>query len=408
MRADLPLSDVGLVRLNGAESWPRLWTSRLPKPDFPHRRMYCDTMSPSDHSFVDYVKISVKAGDGGNGCLSFRKEKHTPRGGPDGGDGGKGGDVWLETEPTLATLLDIRYHPHVVADRGQHGKGKNMSGRGGEDRIILVPLGTLVSDDEGPLADLTHPGQRFLAAAGGKGGLGNQHFATPTNQAPRKHTPGVEGEERRLVLELKLIADVGLVGLPNAGKSTMLKALTHATPRIASYPFTTLHPNLGIMELDGDRRVAIADIPGLIEGASRGVGLGDRFLRHVERTAVIVHLIAPDPVVFSGDSVDADAAEVGAGSAIDAYHLIRQELGMYSFKILEKPEIVALTKIDLLPAAAIDIFLELLWAEGIEAIPVSAQTGAGMDDLKAAVARSLDEIHALESASAIQSEEPAE
>ncbi len=342
-----------------------------------------------ESSFVDFVRVTAHGGDGGNGCLSFRREKGIPFGGPDGGDGGKGGDVWLATDPKVVTLLDLKFHPHVVGGRGQHGKGKNMSGRAGEDRVIHVPLGTVVSDEEGPLTDLTRPGQRYLAAAGGIGGAGNQHYATPTQQAPRKVKEGEAGEQRHLILELKLIADAGLIGLPNAGKSTLLKALTHATPRIAPYPFTTIHPNLGMMEIGDDRSIALADIPGLIEGASKGVGLGDRFLRHIERTTLLVHLIAPDPSIFVEESLDAESAEIGARMALDAYQLVRQELSAYSETITRKPEIVVLSKIDLLSPTAREIFERTFRDEKIETIAISAQTGEGLEDLRRAIADAL-------------------
>lgn len=347
-------------------------------------------MRPSDSAFVDYALITVKGGDGGHGCVSFRREKHTPRGGPDGGDGGKGGDVWIEADPNLTTLIDIKFRPHVRAERGQHGKGKNMSGRAGEDRVILVPLGTTVSDDEGPVADLTRPGQRYLAAAGGHGGRGNQHYATPTNQAPRKATDGEEVEQRRLILELKLIADVGLVGLPNAGKSTLLKSLTHATPLIAPYPFTTLHPNLGMMEIEGYRSITVADIPGLIEGASRGVGLGDRFLRHIERTQVIVHLVAPDPASIAEISADPETAEIAAKFAMDAYTLVRQELLAYSRAMTRKPEIIVLSKIDMIPDSVRETYIAAFKTEKPEAIAISAESGVGIEDLIEAIKLKLE------------------
>ena len=246
--------------------------------------------------FVDRVEIFVKAGDGGRGMASFRREKYVPKGGPDGGDGGNGGSVVFFADPNKNTLLDFAGKHHWRAERGQAGMGKKMFGKAGEDLVIPVPPGTVVFDTDKELliADLDAPGKRVIIAKGGKGGRGNWHFKSSTNQAPRKVKDGKPGERRRLVLELKMIADAGFVGLPNAGKSTLLRALTRATPKVASYPFTTLHPNLGILELDDFRRITLADIPGLIEGASRGVGLGDRFLRHIERTALLVHLVAPD------------------------------------------------------------------------------------------------------------------
>ncbi len=346
-------------------------------------------MSPSASAFVDYVRIRVKGGDGGHGCVSFRREKFAPRGGPDGGDGGQGGDVWLEAVPGLATLIDVKYRPYIRAGRGGHGRGKNMSGRNGRDVTIALPLGTTVSDDEGPLVDLTRPGQRFLAAAGGRGGRGNQHFATPTRQSPRHRTPGEPGQERALILELKLLADVGIIGLPNAGKSTLLKALTAATPRIAPYPFTTLHPNLGVMALDGLATVTLADIPGLIEGASRGVGLGDRFLRHVERTRLLVHLIAPEPEALAAAGLDEAGGREAGRSAQAAYRLIRRELAQYSERLLAKPEIVTLNKVDLLPVPFRRALLETLADGGIEALPISALNAEGLEELRRRMAEAL-------------------
>lgn len=358
-------------------------------------------MCPSGTGFVDYVRVAVKAGDGGNGCSSFRREKYVPHGGPDGGDGGEGGSVIFEADPKLTTLIDVKYRRHIRAKRGGHGKGKNMNGRSGEDRIVLIPQGTVIADEDGPLADLKLPGQRFLAAAGGRGGAGNQHYATSTNQAPRKMTGGEPGEERKLTLELKLVADVGLIGLPNAGKSTLLRRLTHATPRIAPYPFTTLHPNLGMMELEEYKSITLADIPGLIEGASRGVGLGDRFLRHIERTRVLVHLIAPGgldpptlvpsaPAISSGEA-GGEEIKIDEGTGAEAYRLIRNELLSYSAVIAEKPEIVVLTKIDLLPEPARDALLEELRDEGIDALAISSESGEGLDELRAAIGQVLEE-----------------
>jgi GTP-binding protein len=325
--------------------------------------------------------------------MSFRREKHVPRGGPDGGDGGKGGDVWLEADADLATLIDIKYRPSIKAGRARHGQGAQKSGRDGEDKVVRVPLGTVISDEAGPLADLTQPGERYLVAAGGRGGLGNQHFATSTNQAPRRCYPGEPGQERALILELKLIADVGLVGLPNAGKSTLLAALKRATPKIDAYPFTTLHPNLGMMAIGEERAIAVADIPGLIEGASRGVGLGDRFLRHIERTGLLVHLIAPDPSIGERAAMDAEEARIAGSIAAEAYRLVREELKTYSARIAAKPEIVALTKIDLIPEAARAAYLAGAEAEGApKPIAISAATGEGLEALRAAIERRLPSI----------------
>jgi GTPase len=254
--------------------------------------------------FVDEASIHVKAGDGGNGCVSFRREKYIPKGGPDGGDGGNGGSVVFVADPHKDTLLDFSGKHHWTAPRGEAGMGKKMFGKGGEDLVIPVPPGTMVFDlDQGILlADLNEPGRRIVIARGGKGGRGNWHFRTPTNQAPRYAEPGEEGQERRLRLELKLIADVGLVGMPNAGKSTLLRAISAARPKVADYPFTTLEPQLGIVELTGYRRLVVADIPGLIEGAQHGAGLGHAFLRHIERTKIIVHLLDLFPLDGSDPS----------------------------------------------------------------------------------------------------------
>ena len=285
--------------------------------------------------FVDEAVIHVKAGDGGDGCVSFRREKYIPKGGPDGGDGGDGGSVIFEADPNKNTLLDFTGRHHWKAKRGQAGMGKKMAGPGGDDLVIRVPPGTLIFDDEHKLllADLDRPGKRITIAQGGKGGRGNWHFKSSTNQAPRYAEPGTEGQERRLKLELKLIADVGLVGMPNAGKSTLLRAISAARPKVADYPFTTLEPQLGIVELVGDRRIVFADIPGLIEGAQSGAGLGHAFLRHIERTKIIVHLLD----LFPPDNSD----------PAENYRVIRRELEAFSAKLGQKREIIAANKMDL-------------------------------------------------------------
>ena len=286
-------------------------------------------------SFVDYAKVTVAAGDGGRGCLSFRREKFVPRGGPDGGDGGRGGHVYLEADPHMATLLEFRYRPHYRAGRGQHGMGSQCTGRDGDDLVIKVPIGTVVYDSEGNwLADLLMPGHQVRVARGGDGGRGNQHFATPTNRTPTRVEDGWPGEEKQLILELKAIADVGLVGLPNAGKSTLLAALTRAEPKIASYPFTTLSPNLGVFEYPDLKRVVIADIPGLIEGAHHGAGLGDRFLRHIERTRLLVYLVADFEQKL-------DPAELRY-----QFDLVQNELRSYKVSLVEKPFIICLSRSD--------------------------------------------------------------
>ena len=317
--------------------------------------------------FVDQAEIFVQSGAGGAGCVSFRRERFVPRGGPDGGDGGHGGSVFLEAVPGLDTLSETAGHHHWRAERGRHGQGKNMSGKKGQDLIVPVPSGTLIYDrDLGILLqDLTHPGQRVCVAPGGKGGKGNSAFATPTEQAPRYAQPGTEGQQRWLRLELKLIADVGLVGMPNAGKSTLLSRLSAAHPRIADYPFTTLSPQLGIVELTDYRRLVMADLPGLIQGAHQGQGLGDAFLRHIERTRIIVHLLdicPPD---------DIDPAE--------NYRTIRRELTAYSEKLAAKPELVVANKMDLTDS---DQALAKLRDElGAEVIGVSAVVGTGLRPL---------------------------
>ena len=282
--------------------------------------------------FIDRVVIQVAAGTGGSGASSFRREKFVPKGGPDGGDGGRGGSVFVRADPNLATLLDYRYHTRWVAERGQHGKGKNMSGKSSDDVYLPVPAGTEVRDAETGeiLGELVTVGQTLLVAKGGRGGRGNQHFATPTHQSPREWEPGEEGEQRKLELVLKLIADVGLLGEPNAGKSTLLSVISAARPKIADYPFTTLEPHLGVVGLSDHRSFVVADIPGIIEGAHEGKGLGLRFLQHVERTrmlAVLVPIDSPDPQA--------------------TYDLLRKEAAAYSKELAAKPHVVVLTKSDL-------------------------------------------------------------
>src|ERR687889_764280 len=282
--------------------------------------------------FLDQAKIYIRSGDGGAGAVSFRREKFIEFGGPDGGDGGRGGDVWAEAVEGLNTLIDYRYQQHFKAGIGTHGMGRNRTGPGGADMVLKVPVGTQIFAEDGEtlIADLTAVGQRALLARGGNGGFGNLHFTTSTNRAPRRANPGQEGEERWIWLRLKLIADAGLVGLPNAGKSTFLATVSAAKPKIADYPFTTLHPGLGVAAVDG-RELVLADIPGLIEGASEGAGLGDRFLGHVERCRVLLHLV-----------------EGTSEHAGQAYKVVRQELASYGHGLAEKPEIVALSKADAL------------------------------------------------------------
>jgi GTPase len=318
--------------------------------------------------FVDEAIIHVKAGDGGHGCVSFRREKYIPKGGPDGGDGGNGGSVVFVADAGKDTLLDFAGRHHWKAERGEGGMGKKMSGHAGADLIINVPPGTLVYDAEhGTLmADLDAPEKRVVVARGGKGGRGNWHFRSPTNQAPRYAEPGTEGQERMLKLELKLIADVGLVGMPNAGKSTLLRAISAARPKVADYPFTTLDPHLGIVDLVGDRRMVFADIPGLIEGAQHGAGLGHAFLRHIERTKVIVHLLDLYPVDGS------DPAE--------NYRKIRAELESFSRVLAEKREMIAANKMDL---AVDDDALAKLRRElpGKQIFPISGVSRQGVEQL---------------------------
>jgi GTP-binding protein len=318
--------------------------------------------------FIDEAKIHVKAGDGGPGCVSFRREKYVPKGGPDGGDGGDGGSVIFVADPGKDTLLDFAGKHHWKAERGQYGMGAKMYGKGGKDLVVPVPPGTLVFDlDHNILiADLDAAGKRIVVARGGKGGRGNWHFKSATNQAPRYAEPGTEGQERNLKLELKLIADIGLVGMPNAGKSTLLRSISAARPKVADYPFTTLEPQLGIVDLIGDRRMVVADIPGLIEGAQSGAGLGHAFLRHIERTKIIVHLLDLYP------TDDSDPAE--------NYRKIRHELEAFSPALAEKREIVAPNKIDL---SIDDEALQKLRADlpEVELFPISGVSRAGVETL---------------------------
>jgi len=322
---------------------------------------------PFFHMFVDEAQIYVKAGDGGNGCVSFRREKFVPKGGPDGGDGGKGGDVYFETVEGKDTLLDFAGKHHWRAENGQPGEGSNKSGLSGADLAIPVPPGTLIYDTDLDLLikDLNEPGMKVLVCRGGKGGKGNKAFATSTNQTPREFERGQPGQERNLRLELKLIADVGLVGMPNAGKSTLLARSSAARPKIAPYPFTTLEPVLGIVELPGFRRFLMADIPGLIEGASRGAGLGHDFLRHIERTRILVHIL--------------DIMPLDGSDPVANYHAIRNELARYSSVLTEKDEVIVANKIDLDSDG--DRLADLRDRLGREIVPISAATGQGIREL---------------------------
>ncbi len=328
---------------------------------------------------VDEARIVVRSGRGGDGALSFRREKYIPKGGPDGGDGGDGGSVILEARAGLDTLLDFSGRHHWHAESGQPGGGSQRHGRSGADLIVPVPPGTLVYDDETGelLADMEQPGAHLTVARGGRGGWGNEHFKSATNQTPRKTTPGEPGQQRHLRLELKLIADIGLIGKPNAGKSTLLSAISRARPRIADYPFTTLEPNLGIAELSDHRRLVIADIPGLIEGAHAGHGLGTKFLKHIERTSLLVHLLELEP---------ADGSD-----PVSNYRTVRHELASYSEPLAAKPEILVVSKLDLLGAeqdaqAAVDLIEQAI---GRRPFTLSAATGHGLDALLEACWRHL-------------------
>ncbi len=325
--------------------------------------------------FFDEAKIYAKGGDGGNGCVSFRREKYIPFGGPNGGNGGKGGDVYLVVDPHLSTLINFKKRSHFKAQRGDHGRGKDQTGKRGEDLTIAVPPGTVAYDaDTGQLlADLTQPGQRALVARGGRGGRGNAAFATPTNQAPRLAEKGEPGQERWLRLELKLIADVGIVGVPNAGKSTLLAAVSAARPKIADYPFTTLEPNLGVVTV-GDRDFVLADIPGLIEGAHSGAGLGHQFLRHVERTRLLIHLL--------------DGA---SANPLGDFEKINEELALFDLQLARKPQVVVLNKMDLPQTQELwpQISREIKKLE-LEAMSISAVTGQGVSALLQRVVDLLD------------------
>ncbi len=324
--------------------------------------------------FIDQVRIWVKAGDGGNGCLAFRREKFVPRGGPSGGDGGRGGDVVFVASENLNTLLHFRFNPEHKAERGRHGEGSNRTGHDGASIEVLVPVGTVVSDsDTGELIhDFTYKGERFVIAKGGRGGRGNARFATSTHQAPTEHEAGFPGQERRLQLELKLLADAGLVGFPNAGKSTLISRISAAKPKIADYPFTTLEPNLGVVRF-GDRSFVVADIPGLIEGAHEGHGLGIQFLRHVERTRVLVHLV--------------DVSEASGRDPVNDYEVIMTELASFSDAMAHKPMLLVASKMDVAQDPSRIEALERKAAEvGVPLYKISAVTGEGMEALLAAIA----------------------
>jgi GTP-binding protein len=324
--------------------------------------------------FIDEAKIYVKAGDGGNGCLAFRREKYVPRGGPSGGDGGSGGDVYMVANEHVNTLLHFRFNPEHKAQRGRHGEGSNCTGHDGESIDLEVPVGTVLYDEDTgqKLHDFTLAGERFLVARGGRGGKGNARFATATHQAPTEHEPGKPGEEFRLRLELKLLADAGLVGFPNAGKSTLISRISAARPKIADYPFTTLQPNLGVVKMDDFRSFVVADIPGLIEGAHLGHGLGTQFLRHIERTKLLVHLV--------------DVSDASGRRPVEDFETVMRELASFSEDLAKKPMLVVATKMDAAQDAERVASLKRLAEErGLPYFEISSVTGSGLDALKYAI-----------------------
>ncbi len=324
--------------------------------------------------FLDEVRILVKAGDGGNGCLAFRREKYVPRGGPSGGDGGRGGDVTLVADEHENTLLKFRFNPEHKAQRGRHGEGSNRTGAEGESIELKVPVGTVVYDDTSGevLHDFTEAGERFVIARGGRGGRGNARFATSTHQAPTEHEPGRPGQERRLRLELKLLADVGLVGFPNAGKSTLISRISAARPKIADYPFTTLEPHLGVVQLSDFRSFVVADIPGLIEGAHEGHGLGIQFLRHIERTRLLAHLV--------------DVSEASGRDPVEDFEIVMNELASFSEKLAAKPMIVVATKMDAAQdLSRVERLRDHVRQRGFDFFEISSATGQGIEALKLAM-----------------------
>lgn len=325
-------------------------------------------------TFVDTATIHVQGGAGGAGCVSFRREKYVPKGGPDGGDGGNGGSVFVRADPNLATLLDYRYRTHWHAERGQHGQGSKQTGKSGADLYLPVPPGTVIKDAEtgDVIGEVVEAGQELLVARGGRGGRGNARFASPTHQAPREWESGEYGEERRIELVLKTIADVGLVGYPNAGKSTLLSVVSAARPKIADYPFTTLEPNLGVVGLSGDRSFVVADIPGIIEGAHQGKGLGDRFLQHIERTRVLAYLVSPD-----------------LGDPQTQYDTLRSEVRAYSAELARRPHLVAITKSDIIPPDEAPPSVAAPDAKAM--LSISAVARDGLDELNEALWKLLAE-----------------
>lgn len=333
--------------------------------------------------FIDRAKIHVQGGDGGNGVTAFRREKFVPRGGPSGGDGGRGGDVILVADASLNTLLHLRYNPRHIAQRGLHGEGSNRSGHTGEDLIVRVPVGTQIFDfTTGDLLhDLSHDGDRWLAARGGRGGFGNAHFTSSTNRAPRYHQNGNKGEELDLQLELKLLADVGLVGFPNAGKSTFISTVSAARPKIADYPFTTLEPHLGVVDLGDFRTFVIADIPGLIEGAHTGAGLGDQFLRHIERTKLLLHLV--------------DVSSISGREAVTDYETVNHELASYNQDLATRPQFVVATKIDALDEPErLESLKQRAIADNKPFFAISSATNEGVREVVNAIAAKLEELNA--------------
>jgi GTPase len=344
--------------------------------------------------FIDEARIRVKAGDGGNGCMAFRREKFVPRGGPSGGDGGRGGDVVMESSERHNTLVHFRFNPEHKAERGRHGEGSNCTGRDGETMVLKVPVGTALYDEEtGDLIhDFAHPDERIVVARGGRGGRGNQHFATPTHQAPREHEAGRPGEERSYRLELKLLADAGLVGYPNVGKSTLISRLSAARPKIADYPFTTLEPNLGVVTVGDaphEESFVVADIPGLIEGASQGAGLGVQFLRHIERTRVLVHMV---------DVSDGSGRE----SPVDDFKVIQGELASFGHGLDEKPMMVVASKADVANPEKLKKLQAMAKRRKLPFYAISAVSGQGVDALKYAIAAEVKRAREAERESAPQ------
>lgn len=351
--------------------------------------------------FVDEAKIVVKGGDGGNGCVAFRREKYVPRGGPSGGDGGRGGDIVLESSDQENTLLRYRYNREFRAERGRHGEGSNCHGRSGADLKLTVPVGTLVFDQENgeKLFDFTESAQEFRAASGGRGGRGNSHFVNPWHQAPREHEDGETGQERRLRLELRLLADVGLVGFPNAGKSTLISRISAARPKIADYPFTTLEPHLGVVSADPDaapgtgRTFVVADLPGLIEGAHEGAGLGTRFLRHIERTRLLAQLV--------------DTSDGNERDPIEDFEVIQGELRAFSEELLNKPLFIVATKLDATTSRErVENLRDFGARRGIPFFAISSASGEGVQDLVRAMADELDRLRRAEAPRAAQSDTP--